>query len=201
MKLRLTVGILVTLIQLFLYINADWIYGPYADQARNVLLAYFILTTVVLASFAVKLPTLDVGEKGLYNFFVGFVLTSVFMLLIPKALQARLASIETTAMALGFGLLHGFVKAYNEEIVFRGILPKALGGGLYADVLSNILFGLFHLAVTGASLPAIFLLSILGMIWAFIRNRIGLMGSTGSHFAYNLGVMGVLDKIFSPGGW
>ena len=110
------------------------------------------------------------------------------------------ASIET---ALGFGALHAFVKAYIEESVFRDALPKA---GL-GDVISNVLFGMFHLAVLTTvggltylqALLPITVLIILGLVWAGVRNIYGIMGSTGSHFAWNLFAYGALPRIFMGG--
>jgi hypothetical protein len=136
-----------------------------------------------------------------------FIATSLAMLLIPKLITA--GSIEASVavqMAFGFGFLHAFVKAFNEEVIFRQILPIVAGLG---DIISNVLFGIFHIAVVISQLsllkmPVTFwtvaapvgILVVLGFLWAKIRDRFGLMGATGSHFAYNLGVMQLLPKVF-----
>ncbi len=192
-KIKFAVGLFVILVQLFLYVNADYIYGVYADMVRTVLVTYFFL--LALFSPIVIQILSGIGLQDIPNFSIGFILTAVVMLVVP-AMFLVTGQLETgLSMALGFGFLHSMVKAFNEEIVFRGVLPKIMGGSIYADIISSVTFGVFHFAVTGVNWMAMFLLMGLGFVWVLVRNRFGLMGSTGSHFAYNLGVLGVLPQL------
>ena len=208
-SLKITVGLIILFLQLFLYINSEYIYGVYAAEARQVLLVYFILITMVMASFATPLPTITAQPQDMMFFVLGFVATGIAVMLLPVR-TAQLATFETVKLALGFGLLHSFVKAFNEEAVFRSILPRMMGGGTIADIASNVLFGIFHASMLqlqvaagiltqSAALVAVFVLFVLGMVWAQVRNRWGLMGATGSHFAWNLAALGLLGQIFGMG--
>jgi len=194
MRGKIAFGIIIILIQLWLYINADYVYGAYSSTVRNVMLAYFILLAI-LSPFVIKI-LLGIGIQDVPNFSIGFVITALIMFAIGGAVTLLTGEVEKgLTLALGFGLLHSLVKAFNEEVIFRGVLPSIFGKSLYSDILSSVLFGVFHVAVTNASLAGIVFLIGLGFIWSQVRNHLGLMGSTGSHFAYNLAALGVLPKI------
>ena len=197
-KIKFAVGIAILFTQLFLYINAEAVYGPYASMVRNVMLAYFVLLAV-FSPYVIKI-LMGIGPKDLPSFSIMFAMTAVIMLVVGGSIVLITGEVEKgITLALGFGFLHGFVKAFNEEVIFRGVLPMIMGGSvkasIYVDVISSVAFGVFHLAVTGVNIYAMIFLSALGFVWAMVRNRFGIMGSTGSHFAYNLGVMGVLPVI------
>ena len=185
---KITLGLIVLFMMLFLYINADIVYGIYAEQVKTVMVAYFLLLAVVLASFGVGLPSMSLSIYEIKNFALMFILTSLVLLPL-QFLQGLSAEVAITT-ALGFGLFHAFVKAFIEETIWADILKKRIGR--YG---SAITFGLFHLAVTyttgGVNFIAIGILMLLRFIWDFIYDRYGVMGSTGSHFAYNSFVMGM----------
>jgi hypothetical protein len=207
----LNVGIIILLIQLFLLIAADYIYGQYAEVVRSILIVYFFMFVLTRVTLGGRPSTLSPKESW-SSFLIMFVFTSVILLVGSIAFLNFQSSANLTeaipaavgATALGFGALHAFVKAYIEEDVFRNALPIHAGLG---DIISNILFGVFHFAVLVnvrglGMIQAIFpivILVILGLIWSRVRNGFGIMGSTGSHFAWNLFAFGVLGKIFTGG--
>lgn len=192
LQIKFAVGVLIILAQLFVYVNAEYIYGPYAAMVKNVLLVYFILLAV-FSPYVIQILN-RIGPQDIPNFTIGFVLTAAVMLVVPVA--SITGEVEKgLTLALGFGFLHGLIKAFDEEIIFRGVLPKIMGGTRAADIVSSIIFGVFHLAVSGANIFVMLLLMGLGIAWVFMRDRFGLMGSTGSHFAYNLAALKVLPKI------
>lgn len=196
-QIRFAVGLFILFAQLFLFINAEFIYGPYAGMVKNVMLAYFIMLAF-FSPFVIKL-LMGIGPQDLPNFSIMFVLTSIVMLVLPAFALITGEIEEGLTLALGFGFLHAFVKAFDEEVIFRGVLPMIMGQGvktgIYVDIISSVAFGAFHLAVTGANIFAMIFLSALGFIWAQVYKRFGLMGATGSHFAWNLGALGVLPTI------
>lgn len=214
---RIPVGLWVMIIQVFLYIDASWIYGPFAAQVRDILSIYFILFLVVFVSLGTKLPTLNSKKESLRNFMFMFIVGVIVMMTLGSflkgqgSLTGQFASIEVEAVAIAYGFmfLHGFVKAYIEELVFRYAIPAALNlkGRLeiYAAIISSVLFGIFHTAVAAMSATAfapltIIYLSLLGLVFYYIAKRFGIMGSTGFHFAYNLGVLGLLPLFFGGAG-
>ena len=199
-----SIGIIVAVIQVFLLINADFIYGEFVNQVRFVLTLYFFLYLIMVSPLGKKLPTFTQGPQAIQNFIIGFIITAAVMTVIPLFL-VKASSLEFVTLSLGFGLLHGFVKAYIEEIVFRYALPIAFGFG---DIISSILFASFHISVivlsgaAGLGFDMVFrfiLLFALGMIWSFTRNRLGILASVGSHFSYNLFVLGAIPSFFGVG--
>jgi len=208
---RIPVGFWVMLIQVFLWVNADWIYGPFAEGVKSILQIYFILFLVTYVSLGMKLPTLDRRKETLRNFMFTFIVTALFMVAVfPQFLAGQVASIEPEAIAIAYGFVffHGFVKAYVEEVVFRFAIPMAmqLKGGLeiYAAIISSVLFGMFHMSVaflSGNPYPVWMMvyLSLLGMVFYAVYKRFGVMGSVGCHLSYNLGVLGVLPMLISGG--
>jgi hypothetical protein len=204
-KIRFAVGIFILILQMILYLSADYIYGPYASVVRNVFLTYFILLAL-LSPYVLK-TLLEVGPNDIPSFSIGFILTVIPLVLLPLGIKLFTGQIETgLQLALGFGLLHSLVKAFDEEIIFRGALPKIIGIGTPAMIVTSVLFGIFHfgvlmlqvqqglLTLTNAVYGMILLMG-LGFVWALVAKKFGLLASTGSHFAYNLSAMGVLNKI------
>jgi len=186
----LSVGLIILLLQLFLYINADAVYGTDAPKARNEIFVYLLLQVSVLSAFAIKLPTLNLSPAFFINFIVGFAIFSLFIMLIPKLTVLTMGAVGVTA--LGYGFIHVFVKAYTEEVVFRNILPK-IGLG---HIISNVLFGFFHFAVSGGSVVTMIFLTVLGFVFTLFYKMLGTMGAVGAHVAYNSWVMGILKRIF-----
>jgi membrane protease YdiL (CAAX protease family) len=195
----LSLGIVVLLIWLFLYTQADLIYGPYAAEQKEAMVLYFLLFLIPAAMYMKGLPGKDEGLKSLLPFVMTMIVTIVIA--IPLRWLVMMASLEYVTLFIGFGLLYAFVKAYIEEVVFRYYLPQVVGLG---DIISSVLFGLFHLSVaylTGIAAPmtAILGLMVMGYIWSMVRRMFqsqgigaGLAASTGSHFGYNLIALGLI---------
>ena len=215
---KLSVGLMVLIVTAFLWINSAFIYQAFAEQASHVMLIYLILYVLFASSFAIavrgKVPIFAKGLTDLRNFVITFGLTAAVMFFIPLIFLQQ-ASVEIFILALGFGLLHSFVKAYIEEIVFRWILPIGFRIG---DIFSNILFALFHMSVLTSVLIAqgisfeiaiasaivpMTVLFFLGMLWAWMRgpngSRFGIAGAVGSHFSYNLASLGILAAMLGVG--
>lgn len=194
-RIRFVFGLFIILAQIWLYVNADAIYGAYSGMVKATMLAYFIL--MIPLSPVIYQQYMRIGIQDIPNFAVGFVATSIVMLVLGGLVALVTGEIEQgLTLALGFGFLHGFVKAFNEELIFRGAIPQMLGGqNVYSDAISSLAFGFFHFAVSGGDLVIMVFLSGLGYVWTLARRSIGVMGSTGSHFAYNLAALGVLDRV------
>jgi len=219
-----TMGIAVMIGQMFLLINADFVFGSHAPAVKETLIMYLLFLAVILAYTNRKLPTFEEqrkrkGQPDISHgmaFIIGFIVTALvmFFFVMGSPYGAWLASLEGVTLIVGFAFLHGFTKAYIEEMVFRDVLPIGLKLG---DFISNILFAAFHfaaltrratLAISIGEMSAVgfwpfviygsITLFVLGMIWAYVlRDRVGIMGAVGSHFAYNLAVLGALTALFA----
>lgn len=199
---KITVNIFLLLLIAFSFVAADWLYGPYSSIVRNVMITYFILFLLVKAFTGAPIPMMGVTFPELGAFGFGFIATMIIVMFLPIGFSGEI-SYNTLKLAFGFGILHGFIKAYIEEAIFRGMLMQRIG-----IVMSNIAFGLFHvgviimtlasggLAVTlaGVLVPVI-TLTALGFVWSFMAQRFGFMSAVGSHLAYNLKAFGVLGEI------
>ena len=196
-RVEITVGVVILLMQIGLLVGADYLFGEYAYIARETLYVYLIMEALVIAAFNTDLPTIEAQPSTMMNFVLMFVLTALVVSCIPSAMLASLAVIK---LAIGFGILYAFVKAFVEEAIFRHILPDVAHLG---HVISNVLFGLFHVFMlsmkpdsTAVSVVVgAVALMCLGFAWSLIKKRFGVLGSTGSHFAWNLHVFGVLGNL------
>ena len=225
----LNMGLFVLVTQLLIWIAADALFGQYAVQVKEVLLIYFIALLIsmfgAMAAGKPNILRISGDRETLTNFLLGFMGTSAFLMVLVGAGGAfgqlfTQAAVDIplgvlTVTGISFGIYHGLVKAYVEEVIFRQILPRMLGVGAitkrtifgifrFGDLFSNILFAAFHLAVlTGPlgltlaqSMAPLLLLFMLGMAWSKLRDVIGIAGSTGSHLAYNLFALGILGSVF-----
>lgn len=202
-KGALTIGVVIVLTWLFLYTQADLIFGQYAGPTKDIMLLYFLIFMIPAVIAQKGLPGAKEGLKSIFPFAAMIVLT--LAIAIPMQVFVTAASLEWLTLALGFGLLYSFVKAYIEEVTFRYYLPKYfLGGGLRGDIISSVIFGIFHLQVAilaGIQAPgfAIIGLMFMGFMWSLVRRLFqsqgdgaGIMAATGSHFAYNLVALGLI---------
>ena len=185
---KISLGLVVVIIQMFLYVNAGAIFPEkYVEQARNIILLYMVMTfafTIVTNYIPseVKRPF----TEELLMFFVSFFLFAGVLSAIPISTGAHVFQInETVKIALPFMLLFAFVVAYTEELIFRGVLPKFLG-----VVLSNVLFGVFHWYAYHGNIYSILIATVFGFIFSFVAEKFGLMGAVGMHTAWNLKILG-----------
>jgi len=175
---------------MFLLVNADAAFGAQAEIAKTILMVYLVLGNTMLIISKRQPEIFTQGIRSLFIFLIGFFLSAIVFIIIPSVF---LASLSRITVAISFGFLYGFVVAFYEEMIFRDLLPKGLG---FTDITANILFALFHLAalitvigfVPLSILMAFIILFSLGMFWAFLRDRLGLFASIGSHLSYNLAV-------------
>ena len=186
---KISLGLIVVIIQMFLYVNAGAIFPEqYVEQARNIILLYMVMTfafTIVTNYIPseVKRPF----TEELLMFFVSFFLFAGVLSAIPiSSSGAHMFQInEAVKIALPFMLLFAFVVAYTEELIFRGVLPKFLG-----VVLSNVLFGVFHWYAYHGNIYSILIATMFGFIFSFVAEKFGLMGAVGMHTAWNLKILG-----------
>ena len=176
---KVSLGLIVLLLQIFLFVNSSLVYGAAAEVIRDSLVVYILMQAFIFAAFDKKLPTVSLSAGSVRLFFMSFAIAGLFFLLLPVVI---LGGIEDIIVGLGFGIFHAFVIAYTEEVIFRWVLPIQLKLG---DLWSNVLFGLFHLAVYNANIVAVLFAIVLGFVFSAIRARFGLMSSIGVHTAYN----------------
>lgn len=193
---NINLGAIVIMITLFLWLGADFFFGKGANAASRVILMYLIMLMSIIIVFRTEMPNIILNSQSLVIFIITGTITAIGLSAVPKLF---LSSFEPI-VAISFGFLYAFVKAFIEEVIFRWVLVRK-----FNPVIASLLFGAFHfgvLAVFGTPfttiIVAVTFLSILGYGWYLLSNwygkgnPIGLMASTGSHFGYNLVALGVI---------
>ena len=197
---KLPVDFAIMLMMFYLILGADFAFGENAALMTNVLYMYMFMFVIA----RVTLPKVEKAQfplgKAAMNFMAMFIVTAIVMLFLPSSVTALMAAGSFDAsilFAVSFGVIYALVKAYIEEDVFRNRISVVAG-----EKGQSVLFGLFHFFVlvtlfgfTATLIIPIALLMILGLIWGIMQNRFGTLGSTGSHFAYNAGILGILPRM------
>lgn len=192
----ISIGLVIIMIQLLLLLWSDFIFGAQSSMIRNVLVVYFLMEVLVLASYGLTMPGIKAGLSEVIFFLIFFGLTAAIVIFIPKGIMGAF-DIISTGFTLGL-IGYVFVKAFIEEIVFRQVLGDRIGGVAQAGV-----FGVFHFAILwlrpAATLPTVlfgtFFLAMMGYLWFLIYKRFGILASTGSHVAWNLSAVGILGML------
>lgn len=190
---KITLGLLVSIIQVLMYVNADFFFETISQEMKSLLLLYFIMsfaftmTTNVVPSAQSRAPI-----PGFLAFFISFFIAAAVFAALPTGPEqlgfAFQPAIQSVSAALPILLVFGFVISYTEEQTFRDQLPQAGFG----DVLSSVLFAFFHLAAYGADPTGLVVAFVAGLVLAKIRDAIGTMGAVGTHTAWNLMVLGAI---------
>ena len=195
----LTIGLIILIAEIFLLVNAEFAFPGQGDTIQKVMMIYLVMQALMIASLDLVLPTLDLGITGGIYFVIGFIITALVVVLIPAIIPGSLEVLQFVrgGIALFFMMIYVFIKAFVEEVIFRGILENYLG-----RFVSAVLFGLFHAAVLSIGNPALgsFMISmiflmILGLIWSYMKDYFGILGATGSHMAWNMHALGLLGTI------
>ncbi len=197
---KFTIGTSIILLFFTLLLGANWFYGAYAGQVREVLFIYIVLIGFPLFFYDVdfKFISEDLTGKGMAFGLLGFaafygIFTALFKLM--PTIGATLASFETLKVLGLASILLVVAKAIGEELVFRKILPSI---GRWGLIVTSVLFGFFHFFVltttglTGWTLYlSLFWLSLLGYIWGWMVQvkKLSLMSVIGSHIGYNLAIL------------
>lgn len=184
----LTLGVTVLILQLFLFISADWVFGAAAVTAKEILLIYFILQVAVYSTMGIP----EIFYKPLSELktvFLYFILTVIVASFLKHTIiMGMMASFEPLRAVAGFGFIYIFVKVFTEETIFRDILPKQVG-----HRVAQLLFALFHIAILSVKfapsiaqmLIGLVFLYVLGSIWYRIYISGGAPASIGSHAGWN----------------
>ena len=198
-KYSIGLGMGILILELFLLINAEAIFPENGIAIKNVMIVYLIMQATVLAAFSQKMPTLTANLNMFLLTVVGFVGTAVLVLALPEPITGSfdlftISSAVLTVGTVGFAFAYSFVKAFIEEVVFRGVLMQYVGITMQA-----LLFGVFHfamLSVIGAPFVMVLLgtvmLTALGYLWGVLARTGGILLSVGSHLCWNMASIGLL---------
>lgn len=194
-----TVPVLVIaiIIQAFLLVNGQLLFGSAWSGYETVLLLYMSLDAVFLAlAFTSTLPFLDIDVFNATIIFTIVFLVSAFTFSSFFRLVPITVSVNNIILDFVFQI---FVVAYTEELLFRGLLLNYIG-----VIPQGILFGLFHLTSyytpAGINWASIIVAMILGIAFGYIvkyfnsikQPGIGITITWALHAAWNIAIVTTL---------
>lgn len=205
-----TFGVMIVILELILLTNTS-LFFPIEEVAnvQRVMMIYIIMQLMaMMLLFTIKRTQSDIFSlttyQGLFQFFLGFLVTGVIVLVaVPASIAASFEPLALVKISLLGTILYTFIRAFVEEFLFRDTLEEIIGRYPQAA-----LFGMFHFAVLsigGAAFLSVlvgaFFLFVLGIIWSYMKDIkiFGILGSTGSHFSYNLHAFGIWSLLFGGG--
>ena len=184
----LTLGITVLILQLFLFISADWVFGASAEIAKEILLIYFILQIAVYSTMGVpEIFYRPLSEmRTIFLYFILTVIVASFLK--ATVIMGMMASFEPLRAVAGFGFIYIFVKVFTEETIFRDLLPKQVG-----HKVAQVLFALFHVAILSVKFAPSIVQMLIGLVFLYVLESIwyriyltgGAPASIGSHAGWN----------------
>jgi membrane protease YdiL (CAAX protease family) len=195
---------------LVLFIAQAWVLINYSGPgfSREVGMIYLILVFGFLIYTYYRRNTQNVVYRetiwhSLKSGLLGFLLTWAIVFPLYMAIGIEFGSTASPAV-IGVVLTQLLFVAPSEEIMFRSVLPDVLESRMRwtwgALVVSQGAFALFHWSAYGGDWGAMALAFFIGMIWVlayrfkpfFMREKLGIGFTTGSHCAYNLILSGIL---------
>ncbi|MEM4066485.1 MAG: CPBP family glutamic-type intramembrane protease, partial [Candidatus Micrarchaeaceae archaeon] len=167
-----TVPVLVIaiIIQAFLLVNGNLLFGAAWVQYQNVLIVYILLDTLFLGlAFTRTLPYLEIDVFNAILVFIPVFLVSAFAFSALFRLSPITITLPNVVLDFVFQI---FVVAFTEELLFRGLLLQYNLGPVPGWFWQGIAFGLFHITSysgpSGINWGAIVIAMILGIIFGLI---------------------------------
>jgi membrane protease YdiL (CAAX protease family) len=215
----------LVLILLFLYAQSftpSWVFPKNTTVWNQILTGYLIFFAITLITLSIikreivlKLASANYWKSFTLRFIPSALVTSIILILIKGLLKSTESIDLFTAIAympLSVLLVHLFVVSQVEELLFAGLIFGTIAdkfGETSANIITMVLFGVWHLAKTGGNIIAMAVYMPLRYWWNFLSrhgtpylNRwprfFGPTPSTqqanaGSHFAWNLFVIGFIE--------
>lgn len=200
---RMSLGLLVLLLQLFLFINISAFFPASMVSEMTILIStYLIVYGVLMAVPDQRDKLLNAPLSQAKYYVVTFLIAAAaFGILANFFLGSRtpdpgygvVTAISTVALSMI--LVHTVIVAYVEEFFFRDFLYKQLGESAF---WSSLLFGLFHFAVYDFNVIAMIVASLLGYFFLVIKRRFtpnSNIANVAVHAAYNVVIIGVVNYI------
>lgn len=205
---RLSLGFILVLFWGWLWLRSDLLFPVNTNEWKF----GYILTYMVFVALIFSFDTIRGAktEKALFRVsffkrFPVFLISATISLVILWVFGffikgGALNSVSQAISSIGIGviLLHAFMVAIFEELVFRGWVVDRLQEQRVRKnvifILQAIIFAIFH-AFMGKSFITLLLYIPLGMLFMIIKNKFSPrtnMANSGVHFAWNVFILGFL---------
>jgi membrane protease YdiL (CAAX protease family) len=188
-------GLVYAIIAFAILINAETLFDYWDSSWTYTTLFYMVGVAIFLAS-AEKLPE-DLRKPAIHSIYGFLIATPAFMLGFIGLQQAGILVVEYRMPV--YLLLPTFafqlcIVATSEELIFRVAVFRALHRirWYFAYIGSSLLFGVFHWAAYGGNVQLVLFAVVMGLLFAFIADKINLGVAVSLHFVWNFGLMGGL---------
>jgi membrane protease YdiL (CAAX protease family) len=196
-SIAVPVLIFAILVQAFLLINGQLIFGSAWNGYQNILMIYVALDAVFLGLAVTSgIPYMEIDIWNAIIIFIIVFLISAFSLSALFRIAPITISINNIVLDFVFQI---FVIAYTEELLFRGLLLQYIG-----PIWQGIAFGVFHLTSyytpLGINWISIVVAIVMGIIFGYVvkyfdtlkKPGIGITITWAIHSAWNLALLTTL---------
>jgi len=174
------------IVDLFLLVNGNIIFGSQFTAYQNVLLYYLVMLGAVFF-FAGKTKQLNISIESAVIYFVPVFIITV--LLVGDVVRSAATLVANQIIMQLF--LQIFVVTLSEEMIFRGIIINYIG-----VIPQGILFGLFHTAayysIYGVDIYAMIMAMVMGVLWGYLVKmypKNGIAVTWGMHAGWNIALL------------
>jgi len=174
------------IVDLFLLVNGNTIFGSSFTAYQNVLLYYLVMLGAVFF-FAGKTKQLNISIESAVIYFVPVFIITV--LLVGDVVRSSATLVANQIVMQLF--LQIFVVALSEEMIFRGVIINYIG-----VIPQGILFGLFHTAayysIYGVDIYAMIMAMVMGVLWGYLVKmypKNGIAVTWGMHAGWNIALL------------
>lgn len=207
---------------LYLYFNVTSIYKQDTERWGQIIGGYLLAFSLVLIAGILVTPKVmknlantNWTKAFLFKFVSSAAITTILLLILNFVIKGTgtLNPIESIGyLPLLTILVHALVIAQVEEIMFAGVIFNSVektGSRWSAYIITAVLFALFHLAKTGGNFAIMATFIPLRFAWDYLNHKgwpvlgrrfpkifgvtpYSVQSSAGSHFAWNMFVLGIL---------
>lgn len=198
----ISIGLVFILAHIWMYTQASVLFPNNALEWQIRIGVYIGITALVFGVSSTKTEReLFVGHffRRLPVFILFSVGTLTLLFLFGKTIEWNgLSAVSGKLADIGLGviLFHAFIVAVDEELIFRGWLNDILGRktlGIWTRaIIISIVFAFFHYALAGSEPLVLFTYIPIGLAYFFIKEKYGIMASIGTHWAYNIFILGFI---------
>ena len=174
------------IVDLFLLVNGNIIFGSSFTAYQNVLLYYLVMLGAVFF-FAGKTKQLNISIESAVIYFVPVFIITV--LLVGDVVRSAATLVANQIIMQLF--LQIFVVTLSEEMIFRGVIINYIG-----VIPQGILFGLFHTAayysIYGVDIYAMIMAMVMGVLWGYLVKmypKNGIAITWGMHAGWNIALL------------
>lgn len=185
--MKVSLGFALIWTQLFVFVNASWIFGERSTAYRWLLAVYLIMFSLTYAIPDLRSRWFDLGLVEWAKIYGKHLLIAMIIMFFIGAIFVNTNIGLNTLLNIHIGhyVYHFLVVAPIEEAMFRLYAYEKVGA-----VVSSVMFSAFHIAAYGASIINFVMAFIMGLVYIWInkkaRTEKTAVASAAYHGAWNI---------------